>query len=1130
MKTPINNKFTNCTSSTKRSSVSKLSVQRNAVFDLLKQLATDNFTYFRQNCSSSVYGKRMSECCDELSASTDLMRDIIRKLQFASQKCDYDENTPGNGFRSLVCITDIVLLHLVSVLRICSESRGILMFRLAYYCKEIEAYSAILRFLVLAFQQVVLLFNRLDGGSLFPPLEGDYQQYNILFKGIESLDGSCFYGRPLGFQFFPSVTRIFRVIGLVLATYSLSWENGSAALSSLINSGRMLLNPEQRAKRIIKVTREADINFCRAFWNLSELPTARLFCPNMTICEAREVKPAGSLPLETVDGGLIHIPEPSAHTGVRSVSIKLLSSSHRSGISPPNAMNALPASPCLVIHCHGGGYVATSSKSHENYLRLWAKSLNCPIVSIDYSLAPEHPFPRPTEEVLYVYAWILNNPEKFGWTGSRICMVGDSAGGNLIVSVNLKLVELGVKRIPDGLVPIYTPFLFQYLPSPSRVLSFMDPLLHMGVVIRCAAAYSGSYSDEELDKNCSFHVKSDSSGGNGHLSLQDYVNRVQRAQRDNILDFTQGSQSIVSLINLSLLNKTSLDKSPTTEQSPNNQAKESNGCHDVEMEEPTCSAKLERTDDPNGLSQNLVDKLMEMMEEEEEEAEENGFTEEIEAESFTYETIQTPTKSRSLSQSLADTAVLAAGHAFDNLSDWLDAPMEPLGYSDKKKLSRAVTLSPKKAAQLNQKDAENHQSHFTELLKLKLPRDHLMSPMYASKELLAKMPPMSFVACHLDPLLDDTVTFAKLVRDSGGRVKSVDLLDNLPHGFLNFAPMSSDCRDGANLCCERIKRGKGGSHRRFFCPWIGSAFPSVQLPLLLFSSMFFPCASSAPNFGQSPPPEVAFPFPPPPPLFHPFNSPFPPIGTAENSQKKSDDSRKDLLLLARVPQQNNGQIQLWQFLLELLSTGDSSITWEGTKGEFKLLKPDEVAKKWGERKSKPNMNYDKLSRALRYYYDKQFMSKVHGKRYTYKFDLDTLAKACETAAEGSKEMPKEGRKGTAETMAEDGRAVIWRGTTAVCPFALQTQCRSFGISSAPLKPFELCQLHNSHNSTPFPAALPCHPVADIPFCVPDSAPFSPWHSVTHAVPGHAIPPHIFTPSASFGTFNCSSNAFYFPDR
>ncbi|KAK6483047.1 protein FEV-like [Huso huso] len=96
-------------------------------------------------------------------------------------------------------------------------------------------------------------------------------------------------------------------------------------------------------------------------------------------------------------------------------------------------------------------------------------------------------------------------------------------------------------------------------------------------------------------------------------------------------------------------------------------------------------------------------------------------------------------------------------------------------------------------------------------------------------------------------------------------------------------------------------------------------------------------------------------------------------------------------------QKGSGQIQLWQFLLELLS--DSSnincIAWEGTNGEFKLTDPDEVARRWGERKSKPNMNYDKLSRALRYYYDKNIMTKVHGKRYAYKFDFHSLAQVCQ---------------------------------------------------------------------------------------------------------------------------------------
>lgn len=85
----------------------------------------------------------------------------------------------------------------------------------------------------------------------------------------------------------------------------------------------------------------------------------------------------------------------------------------------------------------------------------------------------------------------------------------------------------------------------------------------------------------------------------------------------------------------------------------------------------------------------------------------------------------------------------------------------------------------------------------------------------------------------------------------------------------------------------------------------------------------------------------------------------------------------------------SGQIQLWQFLLELLIEPLCSeiILWEGEQGEFKLLEPDEVARRWGERKSKPHMNYDKMSRALRYYYDKQIMTKVHGKRYAYNFDF-----------------------------------------------------------------------------------------------------------------------------------------------
>ena len=70
---------------------------------------------------------------------------------------------------------------------------------------------------------------------------------------------------------------------------------------------------------------------------------------------------------------------------------------------------------------------------------------------------------------------------------------------------------------------------------------------------------------------------------------------------------------------------------------------------------------------------------------------------------------------------------------------------------------------------------------------------------------------------------------------------------------------------------------------------------------------------------------------------------------------------------------------MWEFLLELLADErySSLITWTNKdKREFKLRNQEEVAKCWGELKQRPGMNYDKLSRALRYYYQKNIIRKV----------------------------------------------------------------------------------------------------------------------------------------------------------
>ncbi|XP_038019156.1 ETS translocation variant 4 isoform X5 [Motacilla alba alba] len=104
------------------------------------------------------------------------------------------------------------------------------------------------------------------------------------------------------------------------------------------------------------------------------------------------------------------------------------------------------------------------------------------------------------------------------------------------------------------------------------------------------------------------------------------------------------------------------------------------------------------------------------------------------------------------------------------------------------------------------------------------------------------------------------------------------------------------------------------------------------------------------------------------------------------------------------PYQRRGSLQLWQFLVALLDNPTNShfIAWTGRGMEFKLIEPEEVARLWGIQKNRPAMNYDKLSRSLRYYYEKGIMQKVAGERYVYKF-------VCEPEALFSAAFPEQPR-------------------------------------------------------------------------------------------------------------------------
>ena len=109
----------------------------------------------------------------------------------------------------------------------------------------------------------------------------------------------------------------------------------------------------------------------------------------------------------------------------------------------------------LIIHIHGGGFVAMSSSSHENYLRKWCNKLEVPVISIDYGLAPENPYPKALDDVWQAYNWILDNAaDEFQIDLNNIILIGDSAGGNLAMSL-VYLLIMHNKKLPNALFLAY---------------------------------------------------------------------------------------------------------------------------------------------------------------------------------------------------------------------------------------------------------------------------------------------------------------------------------------------------------------------------------------------------------------------------------------------------------------------------------------------------------------------------------------------------------------------------------------------------------------------------------------------------------------------------------------------------
>ncbi|KAK7147359.1 hypothetical protein R3I94_010011 [Phoxinus phoxinus] len=762
-----------------------------AVFTALFDVCEENAAFFSGATKGQAgdAAQRLVDAMTTIQEHARSLEPVISGFAAIYHHFDFDPHIPANGYRSLVKVVRCCLLHIIHKGRYITSNRRSIFFRASHNAAEMEAYcSALCQLRALLYLAQRLLHDNSHGNLFFQEESGLSQSF---LREYASMHKGCFYGRCVGFQFTPAIRPCLQSIAISLVAFGDNYKKHQSgigvAASSLLTSGKYAIDPELRGREYERITQNLDVHFWKTFWNVTETELLSglmsITATNVKVNRALSVPPMPfDLPLVADPTHTVTVSPPAAHIGLGPVLMRLISYELREGQDSEKLLALCrseggqislslglkpkrhPPSPWLVLHFHGGGFVAQTSKSHEPYLKSWSQDLNAPVLSVDYSLAPEAPFPRALEECFYAYCWAIKNHNLLGWTGERVCLAGDSAGGNLCVTVSMRAAAHGV-RMPDGIVAAYPATLLTVYASPSRLLTLIDPLLPLSVLSRCLSAYAGT--DPQVEKQV------------------EKVSTLSMVRRDTALllrDFKQGASNWIH----SLLDRGSADSvrksvsessltSPHTD--PPVSAKPSEYSHGKgSMKSQTCQ---DLGSHANSNEQKNVSETTNQLS-----------TTTANHNSILDITLTPESKPEDVSFFLCKEVDPSVSESFSAV-----AIPPPAGEEDSETPREFPDgFEPLRSEQLAEMNVQSSP----------IVRNPYMSPLLAPDSMLKGLPPIHIVACHLDPMLDDSVMFAKRLRDVGQPV-TLCVVDDLPHGFLSLSQLSRETREAANVCMERIK-------------------------------------------------------------------------------------------------------------------------------------------------------------------------------------------------------------------------------------------------------------------------------------------------------------------------------------
>lgn len=138
--------------------------------------------------------------------------------------------------------------------------------------------------------------------------------------------------------------------------------------------------------------------------------------------------------------------------------------------------------PCpVLLYIHGGGFVVMSPESHAKLTKQLALGAGVLVVSLEYRLSPEAPYPGPLDDCVAAFRWLRKHARELGGDPARIAVGGDSAGGNLTAATTLRL--LAAREAPPEAALLICPWTDLANATPSfRRLGPDDAVIDDGIM------------------------------------------------------------------------------------------------------------------------------------------------------------------------------------------------------------------------------------------------------------------------------------------------------------------------------------------------------------------------------------------------------------------------------------------------------------------------------------------------------------------------------------------------------------------------------------------------------------------------------------------------------------------------